>query len=168
MAGSDAWSCAVNRERKNRWRNLRIWFSVSPFKKLTRICRFIVIQNSVMKYMTSMGQKTGTLNRSKNVQKIAIVVDFVIAYQNLNSGSRRMNGRNSSLLRVGSAGPSGSSAERISSVIDATTPPPMSQTHPNLSLVRGQFSALRRQWTNSNDRFRERKSQCTSPVQWQF
>lgn len=58
-----------------------------------------------------MGQNTGTLNTSKNVQTIAIVVDFVMAYQNLNSGRRRMNGRNSSLLRVGSSGPSGSSTK---------------------------------------------------------
>lgn len=64
-----------------------------------------------MKYMTRIGQNTGTLNTSKNEQNIAIVVDLVIAYQNLNSGSRRMNGLNSSLLRVGSSGPSGSSTK---------------------------------------------------------
>lgn len=64
-----------------------------------------------MKYITRMGQKTGTLKTSKNVQMMAIVVDFVMAYQNLNSGSRRMKGLNSSLLRVGNAGPSGSSAK---------------------------------------------------------
>jgi hypothetical protein len=34
-----------------------------------------------------------------------------MAYQNLNSGSRRMNGRNSSLLLDGKVGPSGSSAK---------------------------------------------------------
>jgi hypothetical protein len=79
---------------------------------LTRICRFIVIQNRVMKYMTRMGQNTGTLKTSKNVQTSAIVVDLVMAYQNLNSGSRRMKGRNSSLLRVGRPGPSPSSAAR--------------------------------------------------------
>lgn len=81
--------------------------------KLTRICRFIVMQKSVMKYMTRMGQNTGTLKTSKNVHISAIEVDFVIAYQNLNSGNLRMNGRNSSLLLVGSAGPSGSSAKMI-------------------------------------------------------
>lgn len=69
------------------------------------------MQKSVMKYMTRIGQNTGTLNTSKKVQMIAMVVDLVIAYQNLNSGSRRMNGRNSSLLLVGNAGPSGSSAK---------------------------------------------------------
>ena len=70
-----------------------------------------MIQNNVMKYMTRIGQKTGTLKTSKNVQTIAIVVLLVIAYQNLNSGNLLMNGRNSSLLLVGSAGPSGSSAK---------------------------------------------------------
>jgi len=75
------------------------------------ICLFIVMQKSVMKYMTRMGQNTGILKTSKNVQIKAIVVDFVIAYQNLNSGNRLMKGLNSSLLRVGNAGPSGSSAE---------------------------------------------------------
>jgi hypothetical protein len=72
----------------------------------TLICLFIVIQKSVMKYMTRMGQNTGMLKQSKNVQIIAIIVDFVTEYQNLNSGSRRMNGRNSSFALVGSSGPS--------------------------------------------------------------
>lgn len=44
---------------------------------------------------------------------MAMVVDLVIAYQNLNSGSRRMKGLNSSLLLVGSSGPSGSSTKKI-------------------------------------------------------
>lgn len=86
------------------------WFKSS---QLTLICRFIVIQKSVIKYMTRMGQKTGTLKTSKKVQTRAIVVLFVIAYQNLNSGSRRMKGRNSSLFLVGSSGPSGSSAGKF-------------------------------------------------------
>lgn len=64
-----------------------------------------------MKYITRIGQNTGMLKTSKNVQMMAIVVDFVMAYQNLNSGNRLMKGRNSSLLLVGNAGPSGSSAE---------------------------------------------------------
>lgn len=71
----------------------------------TLICRFIVMQNNVMKYITNIGQNTGMLNTSKNVQKIPITVLFEIAYQNLNSGNRRMNGRNSSFDRVGSSGP---------------------------------------------------------------
>lgn len=77
----------------------------------TFICRFIVMQNSVIKYITRIGQKTGTLKTSKKVQTIAMVVDFVMAYQNLNSGNRLINGLNSSLLLVGNAGPSGSSAK---------------------------------------------------------
>jgi len=66
----------------------------------------MVMQKSVMKYMTRMGQKTGMLKNSKKVQKKAIRVALVAEYQNLNSGSRRMNGLNSSDCRVGSAMPS--------------------------------------------------------------
>lgn len=91
---------------------IRIFIKQMKIIQLTLICRFIVIQNSVMKYITRIGQKTGILKTSKNVQTIAIVVDFVMAYQNLNSGSRLMKGRNSSLLRDGKVGPSGSSAEK--------------------------------------------------------
>ena len=61
---------------------------------------------SVMKYMTRIGQNTGMLKNSKKVQKKAMSVAFVAEYQNLNSGSRRMNGRNSSFCLVGSASPS--------------------------------------------------------------
>lgn len=71
----------------------------------TFICRFIVMQNSVMKYMTRIGQNTGTLNASKNVQMTPINVLLTIDSQNLNSGNRRINGRNSSLLWVGRLGP---------------------------------------------------------------
>ena len=76
------------------------------FLSLTLICRFIVMQKRVMKYMTRMGQKTGMLKKSKNVHVNAMTVAFVAEYQNLNSGSRRMNARNSSLCRVGRARPS--------------------------------------------------------------
>ena len=76
----------------------------------TLICRFIVMQNRVMKYMTRMGQNTGMLNSSKNVQKKAMAVALVAEYQNLNSGSRLMNGLNSSFCEVGSAMPSSSSS----------------------------------------------------------
>ena len=64
--------------------------------KFTLICLFIVIQKSVMKYITRIGQNTGMLNSSKNVQKNAMAVALVAEYQNLNSGRRRMKGRNSS------------------------------------------------------------------------
>lgn len=73
-----------------------------------------------------MGQNTGILKASKNVQNKAIVVALVDVYltfkrvlslfanhelitnnyQNLNSGKRLMNGLNSSLALVGSDGPS--------------------------------------------------------------
>lgn len=53
-----------------------------------------------------MGQNTGTLKHSKNVHMTAISVLFVMLSQNLNSGKRLINGRNSSLLRVGKFGPS--------------------------------------------------------------
>jgi hypothetical protein len=66
----------------------------------------MVIQKRVIKYMTRIGQNTGMLKQSKNVHITAITVDFVTEYQNLNSGSRRMNGRNSSFALVGSSGPS--------------------------------------------------------------
>jgi len=48
----------------------------------------MVMQNSVMKYMTRIGQKTGMLKNSKKVQKKAMAVAFVAEYQNLNSGNR--------------------------------------------------------------------------------
>lgn len=70
------------------------------------------MQNSVIKYMTRMGQNTGMLNISKNVQKIPMTVLFEMAYQNLNSGNRRMNGRNSWFDRVGSSGPWSSPVRR--------------------------------------------------------
>lgn len=55
--------------------------------------------------MTNIGQKTGILKHSKNVQTNPITVLFVTEYQNLNSGNRRINGRNSSLALVGNSGP---------------------------------------------------------------
>jgi hypothetical protein len=86
-----------------------------------------------MKYITRIGQNTGMSKTSKKVQKNAIVVDFIVdslklankkiiipvsksvniqnkklGYQNLNSGRRRINGRNSSLLLFGRTGPSSS------------------------------------------------------------
>lgn len=37
----------------------------------------MVMQKSMIKYMTSMGQKTGTLKASKNVQIMAMTMPFV-------------------------------------------------------------------------------------------
>merc|ERR1719247_2155078 len=70
------------------------------------ICRFIVSTKRAMKYRSRMGQKTGMLKMEKKVITKATQKAFVIEYQNLNSGSLRMNGRNSSSREVGSVGPS--------------------------------------------------------------
>lgn len=43
----------------------------------TLICLFIVMQKSMMKYITSIGQNTGTLKTSKNVQTMAMTMPFV-------------------------------------------------------------------------------------------
>lgn len=59
-----------------------------------------------MKYITKIGQNTGMLKKSNIVQHKAMTVDLVTEYQNLNSGSRLMNGLNSSFDFVGSSGPS--------------------------------------------------------------
>lgn len=45
----------------------------------TFICLFIVIQKSMMKYITRIGQNTGTLKASKKVQIIATRMPFVAA-----------------------------------------------------------------------------------------
>ena len=76
----------------------------------TLICLFIVMQNRVMKYITKIGQKTGMLKNSKKEHTKAIVVALVAEYQNLNSGSRLMKGRNSSFCEVGRPGPSSSAS----------------------------------------------------------
>ena len=72
------------------------------------ICRFMVTPNKTKKYMTNIGQNTGILKTWKNVQNMAMHIALVPEYQNLNSGKRRMNGRNSSFVLVGSLGPSSS------------------------------------------------------------
>lgn len=41
------------------------------------ICLFMVMQKSMMKYMTRMGQNTGTLNASKKVQTMATRMPLV-------------------------------------------------------------------------------------------
>lgn len=73
------------------------------------ICLFIVIQNRVIKYITNIGQNTGILKASMNVQQKAISVLLVTDSQNLNSGNLRINGLNSSVALVGKAGPLSSS-----------------------------------------------------------
>lgn len=53
-------------------------------------------------YITRTGQNTGTLKTSNQLQKKPITMTRVAECQNLNSGRRRMNGRNSSSDLVGS------------------------------------------------------------------
>ena len=79
----------VLKERQRLGNNLQ-----SPVATL--ICLFMVMQKSVMKYITKMGQNTGMLKNSKKEHRKAIAVALVAEYQNLNSGSRRMKGLNSS------------------------------------------------------------------------
>lgn len=133
---------------------------MAPPAALTLICLFMVMQKSMMKYMTRMGQNTGTLNASKKVHTMATRMPFVAAclgprtgvttcvgvpapasraplcpprppawsaglhptcqlrrapsaHQNLNSGSLRMKGRNSSFCLVGSEGPSSARHSRV-------------------------------------------------------
>lgn len=81
---------------------------------LTLIWRLIVIHINVIKYITSIGQKTGILNRSNIVSTREMTVDLHTEYQNLNSGNRLMNGLNSSFDLVGSCGPSPSVKHQIS------------------------------------------------------
>lgn len=92
------WKCATNSES-------------------TLIWRFIVRQNRVMKYITKIGQNTGILKTSKKVHTKAIIVDFETEYQNLNSGSLLMKGRNSSFTLVGNSGPSSDSKIRARGII---------------------------------------------------
>ena len=90
---------------RNGFRNILFSILFSTF-----ICLFIVMQNRVMKYITKIGQKTGMLKNSKKEHTKAIDVALVAEYQNLNSGSRLMKGRNSSFCEVGRPGPSSSAS----------------------------------------------------------
>ena len=77
------------------------------------ICRFMVMKKSTKKYISRMGQKTGTSKTEKKVMAMLVAVPLVHANQNLNSGSRRANGRNSlpSEAVEGSPGPSSCCSE---------------------------------------------------------
>jgi hypothetical protein len=74
------------------------------------ICRFMVMKKSTKKYKSSIGQKTGISKMLKKVMKRLVTTPLVQANQNLNSGNRRANGRNSLPSRsvVGRPGPSSS------------------------------------------------------------
>lgn len=64
----------------------------------------MVRQNNTIKYSNKIGQKTGISKASKKVVKNANKVDLTTAHQHLNSGNRRMKGRNSSSCLVGNPG----------------------------------------------------------------
>jgi hypothetical protein len=55
----------------------------------------MVIKKSMKKYMSRIGQKTGTSNIGKNVMMMQVKVPLAQANQNLNSGKRLAKGRNS-------------------------------------------------------------------------
>lgn len=61
----------------------------------------LVRTKRIMKYMTKTGQKTGKSKAAKKLQTIPMTIARVAEYQNLNSGRRRTNGRNSSSSFVG-------------------------------------------------------------------
>lgn len=67
--------------------------------------------------MTKIGQNTGILKASIKVQQIATRVLLETESQNLNSGNLRMNGLNSSVARVGRAGPLSSSPANSTIII---------------------------------------------------
>ena len=62
----------------------------------------LVKENRTNQYITNTGQKTGKLKISKKLQNRLNAIALVALCQNLNSGNRRMNGRNSSSCFVGS------------------------------------------------------------------
>lgn len=65
------------------------------------ICLLMVRTTRMSQYMTRTGQKTGRLNISDQEQQKAMTTALVALYQNLNSGSLRTKGLNSSVDLVG-------------------------------------------------------------------
>lgn len=61
----------------------------------------LVKKKRMNQYITSTGQKTGTLKISNQLQVKPMTMARVAQYQNLNSGSRRIKGLNSSSDLVG-------------------------------------------------------------------
>jgi len=61
----------------------------------------LVKKKRMHQYISNNGQKTGRSNASKKLQKSEIAIATVAECQNLNSGSRRTNGRNSCSSFVG-------------------------------------------------------------------
>ncbi len=71
-------------------------------------------------YMTSTGQKTGTLKTSNQLHANEMTTARVAECQNLNSGRRRMNGRNSSSRLVGRVPMAPSSISLSSASLDGS------------------------------------------------
>lgn len=67
----------------------------------------MVAKNNTKKYIKRIGQKTGISKKEKKVMTMQMAVPRAHASQNLNSGKRLVNGRNSfpSLDVCGSVGP---------------------------------------------------------------
>ena len=85
--------------------NLRVhsWFRLYILQNQGYRMHILVKLNNIMKYTTNTGQNTGTLNISNQVARKAKTIARVELCQNLNSGKRRMKGRNSSSALVGRA-----------------------------------------------------------------
>lgn len=75
----------------------------------------LVRTNRMIQYMTKTGQKTGISKMENQLQTKAMAMARVAECQNLNSGKRRMNGRNSSSRLVGREGEPASPSSRPSS-----------------------------------------------------
>ena len=76
--------------------------------------------NSMNQYMTRTGQKTGTLKTSNQLHTKEMTTARVAECQNLNSGRRRMKGRNSSSRLVGRVPMAPSSMSLSSASLDGS------------------------------------------------
>jgi len=75
----------------------------------------LVRTNRMIQYMTRTGQKTGISKTENQLHTKAMAMARVAECQNLNSGRRRINGRNSSSFLVGRLGEPASPSSRPSS-----------------------------------------------------
>jgi hypothetical protein len=80
----------------------------------------LVKKKRINQYMTRTGQNTGISNIRNQVQINPIRIARVAECQNLNSGSRRIKGRNSSSCFVGRADPASPSSKPSSCVRDGS------------------------------------------------
>ena len=81
--------------------NMRILSPYSPMMASKENIHLLVSANRMIQYTTNTGQNTGTLKTSNHEHRNPMAMALVAACQNLNSGSRRMKGRNSSSCFVG-------------------------------------------------------------------